>query len=105
MVAYSVSQRTREIGIRMALGAVRASVYRLFLKEAGRSIVFGVVLGVGCSLATATLMRTLLFGVRAWDGLTLVGVAAVLGVLALFAGYLPTRRAAGLNPVEALRSE
>ncbi len=105
VVAYSVSQRTREIGVRMALGAERAAVYRLILTEAGRLTVFGVLLGLMCSFGAATLLRNLLFGVRAWDAPTLAAVAAVLGFSALLASYIPARRAAGVNPVEALRTE
>ena len=105
VVAYSVTQRTREIGIRMALGAERTTVYELILKEAGRLTGLGIVLGLACSLATATLMRTLLFGVRSWDIPTLIGVATVLGISALLASYIPARRAAAVNPVEALRTE
>ncbi|HEX3985935.1 MAG TPA: ABC transporter permease [Acidobacteriaceae bacterium] len=105
VVAYSVSQRTREIGIRMALGAERAAVHRLILKEAGRLSGIGILAGLGCAVGAAVLMKSLLFGVAAWDVPTLAAVAAVLGVSALVASYLPARRAAGVNPVEALRSE
>ncbi len=105
VVAYSVSQRTREIGVRMALGAERATVYRLILKEAVRLTVFGVVLGLACSFGAATLLRGLLFGVRSWDVPTLATVTVLLGFSALLASYVPARRAAGLNPVEALRAE
>jgi predicted permease len=105
VIAYSVSQRTREIGVRMALGAQRGSVYRLILKEAGWLIAFGVVVGLVCSVGATTLMRNLLFGVRVWDLSTLVAVAATLAVCALIASYIPARRAASVNPVEALRAE
>jgi macrolide transport system ATP-binding/permease protein len=105
VVAYSVSQRTREIGVRMALGAQTGSVYQLILNEAGRLTVVGIVIGLVCSVAAATLMRGLLFGVRTWDVPTLAAVAAVLGISALLASYIPARRAASVNPVEALRSE
>jgi ABC-type antimicrobial peptide transport system permease subunit len=105
VVAYSVSQRRREIGIRMALGAERTTVYQLILKEAARLTAFGVVLGLVGSLAAAALMRTLLFGIRSWDAPTLLTVAAVLSTSALLASYLPARRAASVNPVEALRAE
>jgi len=105
VVAYSVSQRTREIGVRMALGAERNSVYRLILKEAGRLTAIGVVVGLIASLAAATLMRGLLFSVRSWDVPTLAAVAVVLGVSALLASFLPARRAAAVNPMEALRTE
>jgi macrolide transport system ATP-binding/permease protein len=100
-----VSQRTREIGVRMALGAERGTVCRLILKEAGWLTAFGIILGGTSSLAAATLMRNLLFGIRSWDVPTLAAVAAVLGISALLASYIPARRAASVNPVEALRAE
>ena len=105
VVAYSVAQRTREIGVRMALGAPRASVYALVLKEAGWLTGVGIALGLVGSVGAATLMRKLLFGTAAWDAGTLVSVALVLGSAAMLASYLPARRAAGVNPVEALRAE
>jgi len=105
VIAYSVSQRTREIGVRMALGAQRGSVYRLILGEAGWLTIVGIAAGLAVSLAAATLMRKLLFGVQAWDAPTLIAVAVVLALCALLASYLPARRAASVNPVEALRAE
>jgi macrolide transport system ATP-binding/permease protein len=105
VIAYSVSQRTREIGVRMALGAPRGSVYRLILNEAGRLIAIGVAFGLAGSVAAAMLMRKLLFGVPPWDPSTLAGVAIVLAVSALLASYIPARRAASVSPVEALRAE
>jgi predicted permease len=105
VIAYSVSQRTREIGVRMALGAQRGSVYGLILKEAGRLIAVGVGLGLVGSVGAAMLMRKLLFGVPPWDAPTLAVVAIVLAVSALLASYIPARRAASVSPVEALRIE
>jgi macrolide transport system ATP-binding/permease protein len=105
VVAYSVSQRTREIGLRMALGAGNSTVQFLILSEAGRLTALGVGCGLAGSLCAATLLRNLLFGVSAWDLPTLIGVAAVLGFSALLASYIPARRAASVNPVEALRAE
>ncbi|HEY2861758.1 MAG TPA: ABC transporter permease [Terracidiphilus sp.] len=105
VIAYSVSQRTREIGVRMALGAARASVYRLVLREAGKLIAIGVAAGLAASIGAAVLMRKLLFGVAAWDVPTLLGVAALLAASALLASYLPARRAASVSPAEALRTE
>jgi len=105
VIAYSVSQRTREIGVRMALGAQQSSVYRMILKEAGWLTGFGIAAGLMCSIAVATLMRKLLFGIHTWDVSTLAGVALVLGTSALLASYFPARRAASVNPVEALRAE
>ena len=105
VIAYSVSQRTREIGVRMALGAQKSSVYQLILKEAGWLTGAGIFAGLVCSVGAATLMRKLLFGIRSWDMPTLAAVAVVLGVSALLASYFPARRAASVNPVEALRAE
>jgi predicted permease len=105
VIAYSVSQRTREIGVRMALGAQPSAVHWMILREAGWLTGIGILVGLGCSIATAQLMGSLLFGVRAWDLSTLAGVAAVLGFSALLASSLPARRAARVNPVDALRAE
>jgi predicted permease len=105
VIAYSVSQRTREIGVRMALGAQCKSVYQLILKEAAWLAIAGTSLGIVCSMAAAMLMRGLLFGVRSWDVSTLAAVAVVLMVSALLASYIPAHRAASINPVDALRAE
>jgi predicted permease len=105
VIAYSVSQRTREIGVRMALGAQRSSVYQLILKEAGWLVGAGIGVGLLCSIAAATLIRGLLFGVRSWDAATLAAVSAVLGMSAMLASYIPARRAAKVDPMVALRYE
>ena len=105
VIAYSVSQRTREIGVRMALGAQRAEVYGLVLQQAGWLTFWGIALGLACSIGGATLMRNMLFGTAAWDVGTLSGVAFVLAIAALLASFIPARRAASVNPVEALRAE
>jgi predicted permease len=105
VIAYSVGQRKREIGVRMALGAQRGSVSRMVLREAGWLVTMGIAIGAVCALAAGSLLRGLLFGVRAWDVPTLSIVAAVLGVVALLASYIPAHRAASVNPVEALRAE
>jgi len=105
VIAYSVSQRTREIGVRIALGAQRSSVYQLILKEATWLIAIGIVAGLAGSLALTALMGKLLFGVHSWDVPTLSAVAVLLGLSALLASYIPARRAASVNPVEALRAE
>ena len=105
VIAYSVSQRTREIGVRMALGAQRISVYQLILKEAGWLTAIGVLAGLLCSVGTAIFMQKLLFGVSPYDITTLLAVAAILAASAMLASYIPARRAASVNPVEALRAE
>ncbi|HVT97042.1 MAG TPA: ABC transporter permease, partial [Acidobacteriaceae bacterium] len=105
VIAYSVSRRTREIGVRMALGAQRSAVYRLILREAARLAVIGIAAGLLCALAATTLLRSLLFHVQSWDLATLGAVALVLGSAALLASFLPARRAASVNPTEALHAE
>jgi len=105
VVAYSVSQRTREIGVRMALGAQRSAVYGMVMRQAGWLTGVGVVIGLVCAVGASMLMRGLLFGVAAWDATTLAGVAAVLGGASLAASFLPARRAASVNPTDALRAE
>jgi macrolide transport system ATP-binding/permease protein len=100
-----VSQRTREIGVRMALGAQRKSVYQLILGEAARLIGAGIVVGLVCSVAAARLVRGMLFGVQPGDIPTLAAVAAVLAVSALVASYIPARRAMSVDPTVALRYE
>lgn len=105
VVAYSVSQRTREIGVRMALGAQRSSVYILVMRQAGWLTGTGLAIGLICSVGTSLLIRNLLFGVQVWDAATLGCVAALLGLASMVATFLPARRAASVNPVEALRAE
>jgi macrolide transport system ATP-binding/permease protein len=105
VVSYSVSRRTREIGVRMALGAQRSSVYSLVLGQAGRLTGIGLVLGLLSSMAASLLTRNLLFGVRAWDALTLGGVTVLLGLSSMAASFFPARRAAAVNPTDALRAE
>jgi len=105
VIAYSVSQRTREIGVRMALGAQRSSVYSLVLRQAGWLTGTGLSIGMVCSVGASLLIRNLLFGVQAWDALTLCCVAALLGLASMAASFLPARRAASVNPTDALRAE
>ena len=105
VVAYSVSQRTHEIGVRMAIGARPNDVVRLMLGEGGRLAVAGVVAGSLIALAAARLIRGLLFEVSATDPLTFVAVAGGLLAVALLASYIPARRATRVDPMIALRGE
>jgi len=105
VVAYSVSQRTREIGVRIALGASQSSVYRLVMGEASRLVGLGAVLGMIGAVAVSMFMRHLLFGVQSWDPPTLIAAAGVLTIAGLLASYVPARRAASVDPIEALRAE
>jgi ABC-type antimicrobial peptide transport system permease subunit len=105
VISYSVGQRMREIGVRMALGAQRWSVYRLILKEACSLAALGVAGGILCSVVVANLLRSLLFGVSPWDMTTLLSVGVVLAASTLAASYIPARRAASIDPAAALRAE
>jgi predicted permease len=105
VVAYSVSQRTREIGVRMALGAQRATVYRMILSESCGLIGLGVAIGLITAVLVGLLMHKLLFGVRAWDPGILAIVGVILAITSLLASFLPARRAASINPTDALRAE
>jgi predicted permease len=105
VVAFSVTRRTQEIGIRMALGAQRSDVLRQVVGEGAGLAALGVVIGIGASLAITRVMSTLLFGISATDPLTFVGVVVLLSVVALFASYIPARRATRVDPLVALRHE
>jgi len=105
VIAYSVSQRTREIAVRMALGAERTSVVGLVLGEAGRLTVIGVTAGAFAAVGVAMLLRSVLFEVQAWDAAALAIAAGVLTCSAGIASYLPARRAASVSPTEALRAD
>jgi len=105
VMAFAVTQRTREIGIRMALGAQRGNILRQLLLDGGRQFVLGLCLGLAASLALARLMASLLFGVKPADPLTFAVVAAVLSAVALLACYIPARRAMRVDPMVALRYE
>jgi len=104
-IAYSVSQRTREIAIRMALGAARPAVRRLIVAEAAILTGLGLAIGAACALAAATSLRGLLFGVSSWDFPTLATAAAALATSAIIASDFPARRASRVDAQEALRTE
>jgi ABC-type antimicrobial peptide transport system permease subunit len=105
LLAYVVSLRTREMGVRFALGAQRSDVVWLVMRQAGVMVVTCIALGLALALATGRLVRSYLYGVSAHDGWTLAAVALVLVASGALAAYLPARRAAAVNPVEALRAE
>jgi putative ABC transport system permease protein len=104
VMAFAVSERTREIGVRMALGADAAAVGRMIVRDGAIMTLLGVGTGVVLALALARGLRTLLFGVSPWDPGVFAAVAALLATVALAASYLPARRAARLDPTIALRT-
>ena len=105
VIAYSVSQRTHEIGIRMALGAQKRDVLSLVLAGGISLIVIGVGIGIAASLAVTPFLFSLLYGVKLTDPLTFIGVSLILIAVALLACYIPARRAANVDPMVALRFE
>jgi putative ABC transport system permease protein len=104
-LAFAVSQRTREIGVRMALGAQTADLLKLVVGQGLRLVFAGVMIGLLAALAATRLMKSLLYGVSATDTLTFVGIAAVLLCVALLACWIPARRATKIDPIIALRRE
>ena len=105
LMAYSVEQRTQEMGIRMALGADRSAIRRLVVWHGMRLALVGVVLGIAASFGLTRLIASFLFGVRPWDPLVFVTVPIVLSAVALVAVWLPATRASKVDPMQALRAE
>jgi putative ABC transport system permease protein len=105
LLAYAVTQRTREIGVRIALGAEPRTITRMIVASGTRMVVIGAVAGLMAALALSGLMKSLLFGIGPRDPLTFIAAPAVFVVVALAAAYVPARRAARVSPMEALRAE
>jgi len=105
VISYSVGQRTREIGIRMALGAERRNVFGMILGQGARLAGLGIAIGLLVALGVTHLMASFLFGVKPTDPLTFAGVSLLLLGVALLACYLPARRATRVDPMIALRYE
>jgi putative ABC transport system permease protein len=105
VMAYSVAQRTREFGLRVALGASRRQLLQLILAQGARLTLLGVSIGIGASFLAMRYLSTMLFNVRPYDALTLVEVATGLIVVSLSACYIPAWRATRISPGEALREE
>jgi ABC-type antimicrobial peptide transport system permease subunit len=105
VMSYSVSQRTREIGVRMALGARGADVMRLILGQGVRLTLTGIAIGVVCSLALTWVLRSVLYGISSTDPISFLAVGVALTMVALAASYVPARWATRVDPMQALRSE
>jgi len=105
VISYSVAQRTREMGIRAALGASHQRLLRLVLDRGALLTAAGIVIGIAGAIGLTRLLTSLLYGVGARDPLTMVGVATILAAVALLASYVPARRATKVDPVVALRYE
>lgn len=105
MISYAVSQRTREIGIRVALGAQKSELKWMFVRSALVLTGLGVAIGVIAAAGLTQFMKSLLFGISPLDPLTYITIPSILVPSAVLASYLPARRAAAVNPVEALRTE
>jgi ABC-type antimicrobial peptide transport system permease subunit len=103
--AYSVARRTREIGIRMALGAQRAAVLRMIMREGSIMLLCGVALGLLLAMATGKILSGILYGVGALDPIAFATAPLLLAVAALIATWIPARRATRVNPMVALRTE
>ena len=105
VLAYSVAQRTREIGVRMALGADSPAVRRMVLKQVGLMTLVGSLIGATVAIGAGQAARSVLFEVRGYDPMAMIGAAVVLGLVSLAAGYAPAVRASRVQPMEALRYE
>ena len=105
VVAFGVTERTREIGLRMALGAQGGAVRSLVIRQALTPVLLGAVVGVGLAFALQGFLQSLLFGITGHDPLTFMAVTGALVVVATLASYLPARRASRLDPVEALAKD
>jgi putative ABC transport system permease protein len=105
LVAYLVTQRTREIGVRVALGAQRRDIFKLAVSEGIKLFLIGLVIGVGIAFGLARVLSSLLYGISASDPATFLGVSALVTLVVLLANFLPARKAMKIDPITALRYE
>ena len=105
VLSYVVAERTREIGVRMALGATASAVRRMVVSQGARVVVLGAVIGVAVALASTRVLGSLLFGVKPVDPIVFAAMSAMMVVIGGLASYIPARRASSVNPIESLRSD
>lgn len=105
VMAYSVARRKREIGVRLALGAPRAMVFRMVLQQAAVLVIIGIGIGITATLASGSILQSYLYGTGARDSLVLAGVCVLVAATGLSAAYLPARRAMQVDPLVAIRYE
>jgi putative ABC transport system permease protein len=105
VLSYVVAERTREIGVRMALGATSSAVRRQIVSQGAKVVLIGVVIGVGVALATTRLMSALLFGVKAVDPVVFAAMSLMMIGIGMLASYMPARRASSVDPIVSLRSD
>jgi putative ABC transport system permease protein len=105
LISYAVTQRTREIGIRVALGAQREDILRMVIAEGSGAVLAGIAIGLAAALVLTRVMASLLYGVKPTDGITVASVAILLAIIALAACAIPARRATRVDPIVALRYE
>jgi putative ABC transport system permease protein len=105
VLAYSVAQRTNEIGIRMALGAAQSSIFKLVIGQAMTLVAISVSIGLAGAFAATRLLNSLLFGISAWDPITFSAIVMLISLVAFLASWIPARRASRVDPIIALRTE
>ena len=105
VLSYVVAERTREIGVRMALGATSSAVRRMVVSQGSRVVLVGVALGVGAAFLSTKFLKALLFGVEAVDPKVFAAMSVMMLAVGLLASYMPARRASSVDPIESLRSD
>jgi ABC-type antimicrobial peptide transport system permease subunit len=105
VLSYVVAERTREIGVRMALGATASAVRRMVVSQGARVVLIGVIIGVVVAFAATRLLGSLLYGVKPVDPIVFAAMSVMMLAIGVLASYVPARRASGVNPIESLRSD